>query len=86
MLQLRSDTRREFEFADLPPLSREDMLLWKKPSAFRIAMSSMLGGASGALISALMFPSDPALIFGAVLGAYGGFLAAAIFGEREHIG
>lgn len=81
MLQFRTDSYRDLEFTDLPPISRDDTLLWKEPPAFRIAVSSILGGASGALLSALTFPSDPALIFGAVLGAYGGFLAAAIFGE-----
>lgn len=83
MVQLHSDTHGEFEFADLPPISRDDALLWKEPPALRIAVSSLLGGAGGAVLSALTFPSDPALIFGAVLGAYGGFLAAAIFGESE---
>lgn len=86
MLQLRTDNHSELEFADLPPISREDTLLWEEPPAFRIALTSLLGGAGGALLSSLTFPSDPALIFGAVLGAYGGFLAAAIFGERQRGG
>lgn len=82
MLQLGTENHSELEFADLPQITREDTLVWNDPPALRIALSSLFGGAGGALLSATLFPSDPALIFGAVLGAYGGFLATAILGDR----
>lgn len=79
MLQLRTDNQVDLEFTDLPPISKDEAFLWRHPPAGRIAWSSVVGAASGALLSASLFPSDPALLFGAVLGAYAGFLGAAVF-------
>lgn len=78
MLQLQTNNDVELEFSDLPPIARQDALLWREPPARRIVLSSTLGSALGALSAAALFPADPALLFGAVLGAYGGFLAAAM--------
>ena len=48
------------------------------PSARRVLVASALGGALGALAAATMFPALPALMFGAAIGAYSGFLATAM--------
>ncbi len=48
------------------------------PSARRVLVAGALGGALGALAAATMFPALPALMFGAAIGAYSGFLATAM--------
>jgi hypothetical protein len=49
-----------------------------EPSTRSVVLASVLGGGLGALAAATMFPALPALMFGAAIGAYSGFLAAAM--------
>jgi hypothetical protein len=49
-----------------------------QPTMRKVALASVLGGALGALAAATMFPALPALMFGAAIGAYSGFLATAM--------
>ena len=49
-----------------------------QPSTHGVVLASVLGGGLGALAAATMFPALPALMFGAAIGAYSGFLAAAM--------
>jgi hypothetical protein len=48
------------------------------PSTRSVVFASLLGGGLGALAAATMFPALPALMFGAAIGAYSGFLATAM--------
>lgn len=50
----------------------------REPTIRRVALASAAGGALGALAAATMFPALPALMFGAAIGAYSGFLASAM--------
>jgi hypothetical protein len=49
-----------------------------EPTTRRVVISSVVGGGLGALAAATMFPALPALMFGAAVGAYSGFLASAM--------
>lgn len=49
-----------------------------RPTTRRVAIASCLGGSLGALAAATMFPALPALMFGAAIAAYSGFLATAM--------
>ena len=49
-----------------------------RPTARNVVLASALGGGLGALAAATMVPALPALMFGAAIGAYSGFLAAAM--------
>jgi hypothetical protein len=48
------------------------------PTLRSVVLASLLGGGLGALAAATMFPALPALMFGAAIGAYSGFLATAM--------
>jgi hypothetical protein len=50
----------------------------RKPTLRGVALASSMGGILGALAAATMFPALPALMFGAAIGAYSGFLATAM--------
>jgi hypothetical protein len=78
MFQLRTNNDVELEFSDLPPITGDEALLWKEAPARQIVLTSLLGAGIGVLGAFSLFPVDPALLFGGVLGAYGGFLAAAM--------
>jgi hypothetical protein len=49
-----------------------------EPSTGRVVLAGLLGGTLGALAAATAFPALPALMFGAAIGAYSGFLATAM--------
>ncbi|HZP87205.1 MAG TPA: hypothetical protein VFB54_10330 [Burkholderiales bacterium] len=54
------------------------MAIWREPAVRNIASLIALGGSFGAFIAHALFPAASALLFGGVIGAYGGFLAAAM--------
>jgi hypothetical protein len=50
----------------------------REPTVRSVILASAVGGGLGALAAATMFPALPALMFGAAIGAYSGFLASAM--------
>ncbi len=49
-----------------------------QPMALRALLAGIFGSALGALAAATVLPVFPALMFGAAVGAYSGFLATAV--------
>ena len=54
-----------------------------QPVPLRVLLTAIFGTALGALAAATVLPVFPALMFGAAIGAYGGFLAAAVEALRS---
>jgi hypothetical protein len=74
---------RELEPLDLEVAQSHAGYAWlplrhPQPTRRRAAIASCVGGSLGALAAATMFPALPALMFGAAIGAYSGFLATAM--------
>jgi hypothetical protein len=49
-----------------------------EPRRPRVLLATTLGGAVGVVAALTVFPAVPALMFGAAVGAYTGFLATAM--------
>jgi hypothetical protein len=77
---------REFDWLDAEMLSYRDgaarpdaeTAARARPGGRRILFASTAGAVLGALGAATLLPALPALMFGAAIGAYSGFLAAAM--------
>lgn len=50
----------------------------REPTVRLVLAASILGGALGALAAAAVYSAVPALMFGAAIGAYSGFLVSAL--------
>ncbi len=60
-----------------------EALLGREPSAGSLAGSFALGVAAGALATALLVPTGPALAFGAALGGYAGLLVVSLWPSAQ---